>query len=165
MEKEINKKTLTQLAEDLRQGQFSSEELTQYYLERIDLFDEKINAFITVTREEAIQQARAADKALAAGKSGPLTGVPIAHKDIFCTRGIKTIYDFVSFLPRNKTTTWQYKHNIFINFAMFEYSTNDGVVKCFSQFVLRVLFKLVGKMLLNLTPKFGGLFVRIEQVI
>ena len=68
MEKEINKKTLTQLAEGLRQGQFSSEELTQYYLERIDLFNGKINAFITVTREEAIQQARAADKALAAGK-------------------------------------------------------------------------------------------------
>ena len=90
MEKEINKKTLTQLAEGLRQGQFSSEELTQYYLERIDLFNGKINAFITVTREEAIQQARAADKVLAAGKSGPLTGVPIAHKDIFCTRGIKT---------------------------------------------------------------------------
>lgn len=90
MNKGISKRTLTQLAEDLRRRQFSSEELTRYYLERIDRLNGELNAFITVTHDEAIKQARAADKALIAGDSGPLTGVPIAHKDIFCTRGVKT---------------------------------------------------------------------------
>jgi len=82
--------TLTGLAEDLRSGSFSSEELTRHYLERIARHDGELNSVITVTEEEAIAGARAADQRLAAGDVAPLTGIPLLHKDIFCTQGIRT---------------------------------------------------------------------------
>ena len=65
-------------------------ELTQHYLQRIKQYDSQLNSFITLTEEEAIAQAKAADQLIATGQAGPLTGIPIAHKDIFCTQGIKT---------------------------------------------------------------------------
>lgn len=86
----MHKKTIAQLAAGLRSGEFTSIELTRACLERIRRLDSKLNAFITVSEEQALVSAQAADSARAAGRGGALTGIPIAHKDIFCTRGVKT---------------------------------------------------------------------------
>ena len=86
----MHDKTLAQLADDLAARRVSATELTEHYLKRIERFDTRLNAFVTVTRDEALAQAAAADKRLAAGNATPLTGIPIAHKDIFCTQGVKT---------------------------------------------------------------------------
>ncbi len=83
-------KTLTQQRSALDTGQISAVELTQYYLDRIKQQDDTINSFITVTESHALAQAKAADAVIAANKQGPLTGIPLAQKDIFCTQGIKT---------------------------------------------------------------------------
>ncbi|XOV87256.1 MAG: Asp-tRNA(Asn)/Glu-tRNA(Gln) amidotransferase subunit GatA [Pseudomonadota bacterium] len=72
----------------LDRGDYSARELTQYYLDRIN--QDPHNAFITVTPEVALAQAEAADSARASGQAPPLAGIPIAHKDIFCTRDIRT---------------------------------------------------------------------------
>jgi aspartyl-tRNA(Asn)/glutamyl-tRNA(Gln) amidotransferase subunit A len=82
--------TLARMARALRAGEFSSEELVRHLLGRIERLDGQLNSFVTVTAEAALSQARAADAALAAGAGGPLAGVPIAHKDIFCTTGVRT---------------------------------------------------------------------------
>ena len=74
----------------LQAGEVSSVELTRYFLDRIKSSDHKLNSFITVCEEQAMAQAEAADERLKAGGAAPLTGVPIAHKDIFCTEGVKT---------------------------------------------------------------------------
>ncbi len=74
----------------LASGQFSSVELTQHYLARINALDGRLNSFITVTPELALAQATAADQRRADGQAHPLTGIPIAQKDIFCTQGVKT---------------------------------------------------------------------------
>ena len=86
----IHTLTVTQLASGLRRKEFSSVELTRHFLERIEASQPVLNAFISVTREHALQAAEAADRELAAGRGGPMAGVPIAHKDIFCTEGVKT---------------------------------------------------------------------------
>jgi len=80
--------SVAELSKSLKNKQFSSVELTQHYLDRISRSD--LNAFITVTDELALSQARAADAKLANGSGSVLTGIPFAHKDIFCTKGIKT---------------------------------------------------------------------------
>ncbi|MES2142164.1 MAG: Asp-tRNA(Asn)/Glu-tRNA(Gln) amidotransferase subunit GatA [Pseudomonadota bacterium] len=82
--------TLTELSILLKTKKISSRELTEHYLARIKKHDPKLNSFITVTTEEALQQADHADEQHKGGAAGPLTGIPIAHKDIFCTNGIKT---------------------------------------------------------------------------
>ncbi|WP_444677267.1 Asp-tRNA(Asn)/Glu-tRNA(Gln) amidotransferase subunit GatA [Halomonas sp. E19] len=82
--------TLVELARSLEAREFSSRELTQHLLGRIERLDGKLNSFITSTPEQALAAADAADAARAAGNAGPLTGLPLALKDIFCTRGIKT---------------------------------------------------------------------------
>ncbi|MEY4719927.1 MAG: hypothetical protein RL563_2545 [Pseudomonadota bacterium] len=81
--------TLTELAAGLRSKDFSSVELTQAYLKRIQNHA-SLNAFVTVPEELALEQARAADQRLATGDASLLTGIPIAQKDIFCTLGVKT---------------------------------------------------------------------------
>jgi len=86
----MHKGTLAQLAGDLRARRVSATELTRHFLGRIERFDPKLNAFITVTAEQALAQAAVADQRLAKGDATPLTGLPIAHKDIFCTSGVKT---------------------------------------------------------------------------
>ncbi len=86
----MHNKTIAELSAGLKAGEFSSEELTRSYLERIERLDGQINSYITVTPELALAQAQAADRAIAAGSAGALTGVPIAHKDIFCTDGVRT---------------------------------------------------------------------------
>lgn len=85
----MHTKSLVELAQGLRTGAFSSVELTQAFLQRIDQHQD-LNAFITVTPELALQQAQAADARLANGTAELLTGIPIAQKDIFCTLGVKT---------------------------------------------------------------------------
>ncbi|GAB4061509.1 Asp-tRNA(Asn)/Glu-tRNA(Gln) amidotransferase subunit GatA [Uliginosibacterium sediminicola] len=82
--------TLKSLAADLAQKKISSRELVTDYLARIDAKNPQINAFITVDRDGALAAADAADAAIAAGTAGPLAGVPIAHKDLFCTEGVLT---------------------------------------------------------------------------
>jgi len=79
--------TVKELAAGLAARQFSSAELTSFFLSRIKAMQPALNAFITVDEEASLAAAREADRRLAGGQGGPLTGVPIAHKDIFCTRG------------------------------------------------------------------------------
>jgi len=86
----MHTRTLAQLAQDLRARRVSATELTKHFLARIERFDPALNAFVTVTAEQALAQAAAADLKLAAGNAPPLAGVPIAHKDIFCTAGVRT---------------------------------------------------------------------------
>jgi aspartyl-tRNA(Asn)/glutamyl-tRNA(Gln) amidotransferase subunit A len=84
----MHKFSVSELSKGLKNRDFSSIELTQHYLKRIDCSD--LNAFITVTDELALSQARAADAKLASRSGSVLTGIPYAHKDIFCTKGVKT---------------------------------------------------------------------------
>ncbi|MCE9683288.1 Asp-tRNA(Asn)/Glu-tRNA(Gln) amidotransferase subunit GatA [Halomonas alkalisoli] len=86
----MHDKTLVELARALDAGEFSSRELTQHLLGRIDRLDGELNSFITVTFDQALAAADEADAARAKGNAGPLTGLPLALKDIFCTRGVKT---------------------------------------------------------------------------
>jgi len=86
----MHTKTIAELSAGLQAGDFSSEELTRAYLERIERYDGQLNSYITATPELALEQARAADARRAAGEAGPLTGIPLAQKDIFCTEGVRT---------------------------------------------------------------------------
>ncbi len=86
----LHSQTLTELASGLKKGEFTSVELTQVLLDRIAAHDDKLNAFVTVTASAALATASRADAARVAGIGGALNGLPIIHKDIFCTRGIKT---------------------------------------------------------------------------
>jgi aspartyl-tRNA(Asn)/glutamyl-tRNA(Gln) amidotransferase subunit A len=87
---ELHLRTVAELVSDLQRRAISSVELTRAYLSRIERHQAVCNAFITVTPEAALAEAARADARLAAGDAGPLTGVPIAHKDIFCTSGTRT---------------------------------------------------------------------------
>jgi aspartyl-tRNA(Asn)/glutamyl-tRNA(Gln) amidotransferase subunit A len=82
--------TLSELAAGLKARQFSATELARAFLERIGRAQAQLNAFITVEDDTVMAAAAAADRALADGSAGPLTGVPIAHKDLFCTAGTRT---------------------------------------------------------------------------
>ena len=86
----MHEATIAQLSQALQDRRVSSRELTEHFLSRIARLDADLNAFITVTQDEALSQADAADALLATSKATPLTGIPIAHKDIFCTEGVKT---------------------------------------------------------------------------
>ncbi len=87
---DLHRRSLTELAAGLRKRAFSSVELVSELLARVEARQQALNAFISITREEALSAARAADAALAGSTGGALTGLPIAHKDIFCTRGVRT---------------------------------------------------------------------------
>ncbi|MDD2988297.1 MAG: Asp-tRNA(Asn)/Glu-tRNA(Gln) amidotransferase subunit GatA [Zoogloea sp.] len=82
--------SLKDIAAALRDRKVSAVELATESLARIDAGNPKINAFVTVDRDGALAAARAADERLAAGNGGPLTGIPLAHKDVFCTEGVLT---------------------------------------------------------------------------
>ena len=86
----MNEKTLIELSKDIRSKKISSSELTEFFLNRIKKYDSKLNSFITVTEEYALERAKIADKQIAKGEIEKLTGIPIAQKDIFCTKGIRT---------------------------------------------------------------------------
>ena len=74
----------------LANGEYSSTEITKFYLDRAKMLNSRLNSFISFCEEQAIKQAKNADNQIADGSSGPITGIPLAHKDIFCTKGIKT---------------------------------------------------------------------------
>ena len=86
----MHQMTLAEIARGLADKKFSSEELTRSLLARIAQLDPQINSFISVTEDLAITQAQAADARRAAGETGALLGAPLAHKDLFCTKGIRT---------------------------------------------------------------------------
>jgi aspartyl-tRNA(Asn)/glutamyl-tRNA(Gln) amidotransferase subunit A len=90
MSTSVHSRTVAELAAGLKNKEFSSVELAKLYLDRVEASQSRLNAFVSVTRDVALAAAAEADRQLAAGKGGPLTGVPIAHKDIFCTDGIRT---------------------------------------------------------------------------
>ncbi len=82
--------TLAAARRGLGERAFTSRELTEAHLAAIEALNPRLNAFITVTGEQALAQADAADAALAHGDDRKLTGVPIAIKDLFCTEGVRT---------------------------------------------------------------------------
>jgi hypothetical protein len=82
--------TIAQARDGLRAGAFSAVDLTMAHLHAIEALNPRLNAFITVCHAQAVDQARAADAALAAGDIRPLTGIPLAIKDLFCTVGVRT---------------------------------------------------------------------------
>ncbi|HUX72925.1 MAG TPA: Asp-tRNA(Asn)/Glu-tRNA(Gln) amidotransferase subunit GatA [Steroidobacteraceae bacterium] len=86
----LHTRSIGELAETLRRREISSVELTRHYLERIESLDPALNALITKTAEQALLQAAAADRRLAGGETAPLLGIPLIHKDIFCTDGVRT---------------------------------------------------------------------------
>lgn len=99
----------------LARKEFSAVELTQAHVEAIEALNPRLNAFITVTAEQALEQARAADEQRAAGEAGPLAGAPLAIKDLFCTEGVRTtaasriLESFVP--PYESTVTAQLKRD------------------------------------------------------
>ena len=102
----MQNKSLKELAASLQAGEFTSVELTQSYLDRIEA-DDRLNCYITVNAETSLAQANEADRRIQSGQATALTGIPLAQKDIFCTEGTlttcgsKMLYNFVS--PYNAT--------------------------------------------------------------
>lgn len=98
----MSETSLHSLAAQLAGKRISSRELAQQYLDRIAALNPSLNAFITVDADRTLLEAATADARIAAGNAGPLTGVPIAHKDIFCTDGwlttcgSKMLHNFVA---------------------------------------------------------------------
>ncbi len=82
--------TLRGAIEALTEGTISAEELTRAHLDAIERLNPRLNAYITVTAEQALEQARASDERRRQGLAGPLEGVPLAIKDLFCTAGVRT---------------------------------------------------------------------------
>ena len=94
--------SLKKQLQGLKEGSFSSTELTTHYLERIEKYDGELNSFISVTAERALIQAKDSDERYANNQAFGLDGIPLAHKDIFCTKdvlttcGSKMLHNFVS---------------------------------------------------------------------
>lgn len=82
--------TVAELSKALARREISSVELTNLFLNRIKQFNPSLNALITITEEQALQEAKLADERIKKGQATPLTGIPLIHKDIFCTTGVKT---------------------------------------------------------------------------
>ena len=83
-------KSLKQLSASLQNKDISSVELSQYFLARIKRYDGQLNSVITLNEDVALQAAQQADKLIQSGDSGVLTGIPLLHKDIFCTEGLRS---------------------------------------------------------------------------
>ncbi len=107
--------SLSEALDGLDRRRFSAVELTQAHLDAVEALNPRLNAFITVTADRALDQARAADTARAGGSAGPLAGAPIAIKDLFCTEGVRTtaasriLANFVP--PYDSTITAQLKRD------------------------------------------------------
>jgi aspartyl-tRNA(Asn)/glutamyl-tRNA(Gln) amidotransferase subunit A len=82
--------SIVDAAAALRRKDFSARELTQAHVDAVESLNPRLNAFITETPDQALAQADAADAALAAGSAGPLAGIPLGIKDLFCTAGVRT---------------------------------------------------------------------------
>ncbi|MCU7872064.1 MAG: Asp-tRNA(Asn)/Glu-tRNA(Gln) amidotransferase subunit GatA [Candidatus Thiodiazotropha sp. (ex Lucinoma borealis)] len=110
----MHSKSIVELGAGLQTGEFSSVELTRHFLQRIERLDKDLNALISTTPEQALAEAESADQAIKVGQAGPLTGIPIVQKDIFCTRGVKTscgskmLDNFIS--PYDATVVEKLKH-------------------------------------------------------
>lgn len=110
----MHTQTLAQLSAALHRRDLTSVELTEYFLARIQQYDATLNSVVTVTPEQALAQAKAADARLDRGDADPLTGIPILYKDIFCTAGVKTacgskmLDNFIS--PYNATLVERCQH-------------------------------------------------------
>jgi len=109
----MHQHSVSTLSSMLHKKAVSSVELTEHFLGRIDAHNESLNAYITVDAEGARAAAKAADAAIASGSASTLTGIPIAHKDIFCTQGLlttcasKMLHNFVA--PYDATVVSKYK--------------------------------------------------------
>lgn len=106
----MHRKTLAEQLAALNKKEISSVELTEHYLKRIKKHNDSLNCFVTVTEDIALAQAKKADEARAKGSTQPLLGLPMAHKDIFCTKNIPTrcgskMMD--NFVPPYESTTTQ----------------------------------------------------------
>ncbi|HCH24077.1 MAG TPA: Asp-tRNA(Asn)/Glu-tRNA(Gln) amidotransferase GatCAB subunit A [Oceanospirillaceae bacterium] len=102
--------TIAQLSQGLKDGTFSSRELTQDVIADIKARDHLYNSFITISEDQALAQADAADQRLAAGDASGMVGVPMAHKDLFCTNGVRTTAAskiLESFVPPYESTVSQ----------------------------------------------------------
>jgi len=105
--------SISVLAQKLRNKDISSVELTRTFLDRIAKLNPLLNSYITISEELALQQAQAADERLANGQGSSLTGIPVAHKDLFCTQGTlttcgsKMLHNFVP--PYESTVTQRIK--------------------------------------------------------
>jgi len=86
----LHEKSVNELSQLLQKKQLSSQELTTHFLNRIAQYDKVLNSFITVTAESALQEAVKADACIAKNEATLLTGIPVAHKDLFCTKDVKT---------------------------------------------------------------------------
>jgi aspartyl-tRNA(Asn)/glutamyl-tRNA(Gln) amidotransferase subunit A len=86
----LHELTIKQAHGLIKQKKISSQELTRAVLDRIDAVEKTVDAYITVADEMAMDQARLADKAIAQGKFSTLTGIPLAIKDLICTKGLRT---------------------------------------------------------------------------
>ena len=106
----IHDLTLTQIATALAEKQFSSREATQHFLQRIVQFDKTYNSFITVTAEQALAEADAADARRAAGKAVFLTGVPFAHK--VCAPVVVRACWIILFLPTMRLLLRNIAHRV-----------------------------------------------------
>lgn len=110
----IHSKSIVELGAGLQTGEFSSVELTRHFLQRIERLDKDLNALISTTPEQALAEAESADQDIKTGQAGPLTGIPIVQKDIFCTQGVKTscgskmLDNFIS--PYDATVVEKLKH-------------------------------------------------------
>jgi aspartyl-tRNA(Asn)/glutamyl-tRNA(Gln) amidotransferase subunit A len=82
--------TIAEAHDLIKRKEITSVELTAAVLERIAAQDPQIGAFLTVTAEQALEQARQADESVARGAMGPLTGIPLGIKDLICTKGVPT---------------------------------------------------------------------------
>ena len=108
-----HRNTILQAKEGLKKKQFSSVELTEAVYKRIDTVEERVKAFVHLTKDSALLQAREADQKIAAGDDAPLLGIPIALKDLICTQGARTtcssryLDQFVA--PYDATVTKQLK--------------------------------------------------------
>ena len=89
-QRSLHQLTIAELNKGLRNRDFSSVELTQHFIERIERIDPRLNSFISLCSEQALTAASTADQQLAQGHPAALCGIPIAHKDLFCTNGVRT---------------------------------------------------------------------------
>ncbi len=99
--------TIAQAQDRLRRGACTARALTEAHLAAIGALNPRLNAYITITADQALQQADAADRALQAGTAGPLAGIPLAIKDLFCTQGVRTSAAstiLASFVPPYEST-------------------------------------------------------------
>lgn len=87
---ELNRLTIHELRKKLKEGETTSVEITESVFNRINAVEDKIHSFITLMKDSAFEEAQKADKAIQEGNMGLLTGIPIALKDLLCTKGVRT---------------------------------------------------------------------------